>query len=141
MSGIAGFEEASGAGLASALQRRQGVEGFLDVHTSTGLGVTHMAGPITPLDRTNLSSNSMQQHTKPTVNACELVSIETGQGIAVGLDITRDLQVDYVIMQVCCLPTSWLLCGQPGQSALCVSSHALMPFLSPFVGVMRDLCS
>ena len=70
------------------------------MHTSTGLGVTHMAGPITPLDRTNLSSNSMQRHTKPTVNACELVSIETGQGIAVGLDVTRDLQVDYVIMQV-----------------------------------------
>ena len=32
-----GFGEVSGRGLAAALQRRQGVEGFLDVHTSTGL--------------------------------------------------------------------------------------------------------
>ena len=96
----AGFEEVSGAGLASALQRRQGVEGFMDIHTSTGLGVTHVTGPITPLNRANLGSNSMQRHTKPTMNACELVSVETGQGIAVGLDTTRDLQVEYVYMQV-----------------------------------------
>ncbi|KAL0028285.1 hypothetical protein WJX79_007330 [Trebouxia sp. C0005] len=94
------FEEVSGAGLASALQRRQGVEGFMDVHTSTGLGVTHVTGPITPLHRANLGSNSMQRHTKPTMNACELVSVETGQGVAVGLDIVRDLQVEYVYMQV-----------------------------------------
>ncbi|KAL0045444.1 hypothetical protein WJX82_006816 [Trebouxia sp. C0006] len=94
------FEEVSGAGLASALQRRQGVEGFMDVHTSTGLGVTHVTGPTTPLNRANLGSNSMQRHFKPTMNACELVSVETGQGIAVGLDITRDLQVEYVYMQV-----------------------------------------
>lgn len=33
----AGFEEVSGRGLAAALQRRQGLEGFLDLHTSTGL--------------------------------------------------------------------------------------------------------
>ena len=96
----AGFEEVSGAGLANALQRRQGVEGFMDVHTSTGLGVTHVTGPITPLNRANLGSNSMQRHFKPTMNACELVSVETGQGIAVGLDTTRDLQVEYVYMQV-----------------------------------------
>jgi len=96
----AGFEEVSGAGLASALQRRQGVEGFMDVHTSTGLGVTHVTGPITPLNRANLSSNSMQRHNKPTMNACELVSVETGHSIAVGLDITRDVQVEYLYMQV-----------------------------------------
>ena len=90
----------SGAGLASALQRRQGVEGFMDVHTSTGLGVTHVTGPVTPLNRANLGIDSMQRHTKPTMNACELVSVETGHGIAVGLDITRDLQVEYVYMQV-----------------------------------------
>ncbi len=72
----------------------------MDVHTSTGLGVTHVTGPITPLNRANLSSNSMQRHNKPTMNACELVSVETGHSIAVGLDITRDVQVEYLYMQV-----------------------------------------
>lgn len=96
----AGFDELSGAGLASALMRRQGIEGFLDIHTSTGLGVTHVTGPITPLDRTNLSSNSMQRHNKPTMNACEMVSVETGQAVAVGLEVSRDLQGDYAFLQV-----------------------------------------
>ncbi|KAL3133773.1 hypothetical protein ABBQ32_008255 [Trebouxia sp. C0010 RCD-2024] len=94
------FDELSGAGLASALMRRQGIEGFLDIHTSTGLGVTHVTGPITPLDRTNLSSNSMQRHNKPTMNACEMVSVETGQAVAVGLEVSRDLQGDYAFLQV-----------------------------------------
>lgn len=35
----AGFEEVSASGLAEALQRREGVNGFLDMHTSTGLKV------------------------------------------------------------------------------------------------------
>ncbi len=42
----------------------------------------------------------MQRHTRPTMNACELVSVETGQGIAVGLDVTRDLLGEYAHMQV-----------------------------------------
>lgn len=80
--------------------RRQGIEGFLDIHTSTGLRVTHVTGPITPLDRSNLSSNSMQRHSKPTMNACEMVSVETGQAVAVGLEVTRDLEGDYAFIQV-----------------------------------------
>lgn len=96
----AGFDELSGAGLASALMRRQGIEGFTDIHTSTGLGVTHVTGPLTPLDRTNLSSNSMQRHSKPTMNACEMVSVEAGQGIAVGLEVSKELQRDYAYLQV-----------------------------------------
>ena len=73
------------------------------IHTSTGLGVTHITGPITPLNRTNLDSDSMQRHNKPTMNACEMVSVETGQGIAVGLEVNRDLQGDYAYLQVCFL--------------------------------------
>ena len=80
--------------------RRQGIDGFLDIHTSTGLGVTHITGPLTPLGRTNLSSNSMQRHNKPTMNACEMVSVETGQGIAVGLEVSKELQGDYAYLQV-----------------------------------------
>ena len=96
----AGFEEVSGGGLGSALLRRQGVEGFLDIHTSRGLGVVHVTGPLTPLDRTSLTSNTLQRHTKPTLNACQLVSVEQGQGIAVGLDVTRELQGEYAYIQV-----------------------------------------
>ena len=59
-----------------------------------------MTGPITPLDRSNLSSNSMQRHSKPTMNACEMVSVETGQAVAVGLEVTRDLEGDYAFIQV-----------------------------------------
>ena len=80
--------------------RRQGIEGFLDIHTSTGLNVTHVTGPVTPLDRSHLSSNSMQRHNKPTMNACGMVSVETGQGVAVGLEVTRDLEGDYAFIQV-----------------------------------------
>lgn len=80
--------------------RRQGTEGFLDIHTSTGLKVTHVMGPVTPLDRTKLSSNSMQRHNKPTMNASNMVSVETGQAIAVGLEVTRDLEGEYAFMQV-----------------------------------------
>ena len=80
--------------------RRQGIEGFLDVHTSTGLRVTHMTGPINPLDRSNLSSNSMQRHNKPTMNACQMVSVETGQAVALGLEVTRDLEGEYAFIQV-----------------------------------------
>ena len=39
MSLCAEFEEVSAEGLAEALQRRQGVQGFLDIHLSTGLKV------------------------------------------------------------------------------------------------------
>lgn len=99
----AGFDELSGASLASALMRRQGIKGFLDIHTSTGLRVTHVTGPITSLDRTNLSSNSMQRHSKPTMNACEMVSVETGQAVAMGLEVSRDLQGDYAFLQVACM--------------------------------------
>ena len=120
LSPFAGFEEVSGAGLASALQRRQGVEGFLDIHTSTGLGVTHVLGPTTPLDRTNLNSNSMQRHSKPTRNACQLVSIETGQSMALGLDITRDLQGEYAYIQVSLL--SGTCSAHSTLKALCLST-------------------
>ena len=34
------------------------------------------------------------------MNACEMVSVETGQSIAVGLEVTRDLEGDYAFMQV-----------------------------------------
>lgn len=94
------FDELSGVGLATALMRRQGMEGFLDIHTSTGLGVTHVTGPLAPLVRRNLSSSRMQQHSKPTMNACEMVSVETGQAIAVGLEVTKNLEGDYAFMQV-----------------------------------------
>lgn len=33
------FEEVSARGLAEAMQRREGMNGFLDIHTSTGLKV------------------------------------------------------------------------------------------------------
>ena len=95
-----GFEEVSAPGLAAALQRRQGIEGFLDIHTSTGLALTHVIGPVTPLNRSKPGSSSMQRHPRPTMNACEMVSVETGQGIAVGLDVARDLQSDHAYMQV-----------------------------------------
>ena len=94
----------SAPGLAAALRRRQGIEGFLDIHTSTGLGVTHVTGPVTSMDRSKMGSNSMQRRSRPTMNAHEMVSVETGQGIAVGLDVTRDLPGDYAYMQV--LPLS-----------------------------------
>ena len=58
-------------------------------------------GPLTPLKRSNLASHSMQQHSKPTMNACEMVSVERGQGIAVCLETTRDLEGDYAFIQVC----------------------------------------
>lgn len=43
----------------------------------------------------------MQRHGKPTMNACEMVSVERGQGIAVCLETTRDLEGDYAFIQVC----------------------------------------
>lgn len=91
--------------------RRQGTEGFLDIHTSTGLKVTHVMGPVTPLDRTKLSSNSMQRHTKPTMNASNMVSVETGQAIAVGLEVTRDLEGEYAFMQVSQAHAARISCG------------------------------
>lgn len=54
-----------------------------------------MVGPATPLRRANQA-----KHSKPTLNACEMVSVETGQGIAVALDVSRQLEGNYAFLQV-----------------------------------------
>ena len=55
---------------------------------------------MTPLKRSDMASHSLQRHSKPTMNACDMVSVERGQGIAVCLTTTRDLEGDYAYIQV-----------------------------------------
>ena len=62
--------------------------------------IAQLVGPVTPLKRSNLARHSMQRHSKPTMNACEMVSVERGQGIAVCLETTRNLEGDYAFVQV-----------------------------------------
>lgn len=47
-----------------------------------------------------MATHSSQRHSKPTMNACEMVSIERGQSIVACLETSRNLEGDYAFLQV-----------------------------------------
>ena len=89
--------------------------------------VAQMVGPLTPVRRAKLASHSLQRHSKPTLNACDMVSVEQGQSIAVALEVSRQLEGNYAYLQVCFLLSG--ACSQ-SQSKICAGLPARLACLS-----------
>mmetsp|Transcript_13367 Transcript_13367/g.28590 ORF Transcript_13367/g.28590 Transcript_13367/m.28590 type:complete len:895 (+) Transcript_13367:99-2783(+) len=97
-----GFGPLFPAALKAVLSRRFGTYGIIDCFVSEGARLVQWMGPVEVLDPATLVDPALNgvQDRRLSSSACSISSLQSGNGVALRLELTRDLEVPVLILQV-----------------------------------------
>eukprot|EP00798_Chlamydomonas_sp_ICE-L_P014314 gene14314-20298_t len=95
------FGQLFGVNLQTALTRKFGVRGMLDCYVSDGVRLVQWMGSVDVLQPWPTDEYSrLVQDRRLSANACSVSSLQLGHGAAIRLELTQDLKVPAIYLQV-----------------------------------------